>query len=133
MAQRAVLVDVDERLVLAVVREERGVDADAPGAAGATRRRDREAQGLAVRHRRDVRQRDGHRLAVDVQPQPAGEEVDEGWSVSLRRRGIEQRRGVRESQFVRRVEVVHRQRAGDASGIDPQIEEAERRRVRGGR
>ena len=133
MPQRAVLVDVDERLVLAVVGEERGVDADAPGAAGRGRRRDRETQRLAVRHRRHVRQRHGHRLAVDDQPQPAGEEVGEGRSVPLRRRGIEQRRGVRESQFVRRVEVVHRQRAGDAAVVEPQVEEAERRRVRGGR
>ena len=46
-----------------------------------------------------------------------------------RRRRVEQRRRVGEAELVRRVEIVDGERAADAVAIDPQVQEAEGRRM----
>ena len=133
--QRAVLVDVDERLVLAVVGEQRGVDRRrAPGRpagrAAASGNRSACRSGTGVRS--DSVTAAG--LAVDDQPQPAGEEVGERRRVPRAPSPASSSAAASgEAELVRGVEVVDRQRAGDAAAVEPQVEEAERRRVRRGR
>jgi hypothetical protein len=131
MAQRAVLVDVDERLVQGVVGKQRRVDCH-PRRASRDRRGEREPQRLPLGERRQVRQRHGDGAAIDHEPQPAGEQFGQRGAVPAGRRRIEQCPGVREPELVCGVEVVDRERTGDALARDAQVEEAEGRRMRGG-
>ena len=111
LAQRIALVHVDERLMVRVVGEERGLEIDAPRRSSpsirsAKRRPWRSGTGvMSLSVTGDV-------AAVEPQVQPAGEDLGERRAVPPGHGRVEQGVGIGDLQFEGRVEVVDRERAG---------------------
>jgi hypothetical protein len=126
--QRLAFVDVDERLVRAVVREEHRVDVHAPrclrGVEG-----DVEAQALTIGHGDHAGEPHRHGRAVEQERETPLQHRGQRRPVSPGHGGIEQGVGVGELQFVGGVEVVDGERAVHAGRRDREVEIAERRRV----